>query len=155
MSLFSLCSSPRWIRANTAGTIMSLSTTQHKKHQEHAISIRAEGSEPPEEPDQAQGLLTHGLGVGGGRRCDREYVSLHIGPTDAARRGWSPPPPPPSSSRSAAGGSCPAIALIGTPDSRTHPSPITMPVCGCVIWGCGLVTWLTAAEEVEDFEGWC
>lgn len=66
---------------------MSLSTTQHKKHQEHAISIRVEGSEPPEEPDQAQGLLTHGLGVGGGRRCDREYVSLHIGPTDAARRG--------------------------------------------------------------------
>lgn len=40
---------------------MSLSTTQHKKHQEHAISIRAEGSQPPEEADQAQGLLTRSL----------------------------------------------------------------------------------------------
>lgn len=112
---------------------MSLSTAQHKKHQEHAISIRAEGPEPPEEADQAQGLLTHSLGAGGGLRC-------YIGPTDAARRGSGPPTPPPSSSRSAAGGSCPAIALIGTPDSRTHPIIITMPVCGGVIRGCRLVT---------------
>lgn len=66
---------------------MSLSTTQHKKHQEHAILIRAEGSEPPEEANQAQGLRTRGRGASGGLRCYREFVSLHIGPTDAARGG--------------------------------------------------------------------
>lgn len=66
---------------------MSFSTTQHKKHQEHLILVCADDAEPPEEVELAQGLLTHGLVIGGALWCYGEFVSLHIDPTDADRQG--------------------------------------------------------------------
>lgn len=60
IALFSLLVSFWMSPQHTTGKMMSFTTTQHQKHLEHPISIRAERAQLPEEVELAQDL-----GVGG------------------------------------------------------------------------------------------